>query len=557
MSQTDALSGLAHAEALTGNASEAMRAYKEALEISKATGKSFGAVLLATSKAQEGNIGSLKRYGVEVAKGTTGQQQYTDVMAKFGGQAKANTTPMEQLRAHLSNISTDLGTKLLPAFDKLITGMNNVITWVQTHWPQISAIITPVIDAVKQSIEGIVQVIKGVFEVVDGLIHGRWSEVWKGLKDIAGGAIKNLVALPGLLLTEFGNAMGALAQAGIDAITGGLSGLAGLVTGWINDAVTAITGAVTGAGTAAAQFGAKILSSITGAVSSLAKDIGGYISGAVSAVTGKVVDAGNEAKKFGGKIFDGIDGAVTGIAKAVGGYITSAVAKVTGAISNAGTEAGKFGKKIFNSIDDAVSGIAKAIGGYLADVGTALTNKVKEVGKAAASFGGAILSGIGDGLAGLGKKLAAWIIDPINAVIGAIDDALNFTLPTVTVNTHLPGVGKITVGGESINLGVIPKIGGKASGGPVAAGVPYWVGELGPELFVPPKNGAIVPTSQSLAAAGLNASNGGTHLVLDFHFHAPVYGGPAGAREFTEIVRTELVKLSKRGGGPLAAFGVT
>lgn len=38
-------------------------------------------------------------------------------------------------------------------------------------------------------------------------------------------------------------------------------------------------------------------------------------------------------------------------------------------------------------------------------------------------------------------------------------------------------------------------VGARASGGPVLAGVPYLVGEQGPELFVPQSNGGIVPNT--------------------------------------------------------------
>ena len=36
-------------------------------------------------------------------------------------------------------------------------------------------------------------------------------------------------------------------------------------------------------------------------------------------------------------------------------------------------------------------------------------------------------------------------------------------------------------------------VGTRAAGGPVQAGQPYIVGEVGPELFVPSQSGAIVP----------------------------------------------------------------
>ena len=42
-------------------------------------------------------------------------------------------------------------------------------------------------------------------------------------------------------------------------------------------------------------------------------------------------------------------------------------------------------------------------------------------------------------------------------------------------------------------LGMSKWEGGMAAGGPVSAGSAYMVGEKGPELFVPPSSGAIVP----------------------------------------------------------------
>jgi phage-related minor tail protein len=42
---------------------------------------------------------------------------------------------------------------------------------------------------------------------------------------------------------------------------------------------------------------------------------------------------------------------------------------------------------------------------------------------------------------------------------------------------------------------ILPIGGARAAGGPVAAGVPYLVGEQGPELFVPPSSGSIAPNA--------------------------------------------------------------
>ncbi len=128
ITQTEALTGLARATVLTGNAAAAQRAYKEALVISKATGKDFGTVLTATSKAQEGSTTSLRRYGVLVATTSTGQEQLTQVMKRFGGQAAANTTESDKLRAAVANFETELGTALLPTFDRLAHRLTDWLT---------------------------------------------------------------------------------------------------------------------------------------------------------------------------------------------------------------------------------------------------------------------------------------------------------------------------------------------------------------------------------------------------------------------------------------------
>jgi len=50
---------------------------------------------------------------------------------------------------------------------------------------------------------------------------------------------------------------------------------------------------------------------------------------------------------------------------------------------------------------------------------------------------------------------------------------------------------------------------GRAAGGPVSAGLPYLVGERGPEMFVPDRGGNIVPN-------GAARSGGSYTLVLQF-----------------------------------------
>ncbi len=126
--QADATTGLARATVLTGDAGKAQRAYQEALVISKATGKDFNAVLTATAKGQEGIVTSLRKYGVLVDKGERGTAQFAQVMARFGGQAAANTTSLERLHAAFQNTLATIGLQLLPTVNRLASSFADWLT---------------------------------------------------------------------------------------------------------------------------------------------------------------------------------------------------------------------------------------------------------------------------------------------------------------------------------------------------------------------------------------------------------------------------------------------
>jgi phage-related minor tail protein len=86
----------------------------------------------------------------------------------------------------------------------------------------------------------------------------------------------------------------------------------------------------------------------------------------------------------------------------------------------------------------------------------------------------------------------------------------------------------------------------KATGGPVAGGMPYIVGEKGPELFMPGRSGAIVPN---------NALGGGsTNVVVnvDASGNSNVQGDQAQAKQLGVVVsaavQAELVKQQRPGG---------
>jgi TP901 family phage tail tape measure protein len=84
---------------------------------------------------------------------------------------------------------------------------------------------------------------------------------------------------------------------------------------------------------------------------------------------------------------------------------------------------------------------------------------------------------------------------------------------------------------------------GKASGGSVIGGNMYWVGEHGPELFVAPTTGSIVPNNELHAlnqtvpeSSGLNIEN------IEVNLHNPVVRDDRDIKRLSEAVARELSK---------------
>jgi hypothetical protein len=127
VSTIDATKGFATLIAFTHNATTARQAYTAALEISRVTGRSLSSVELAAAKATQGQTSALARYIGTIPKGTTFQEEFNRVQAKFGGQALANTTASDRFSAALTNLETDLGVALLPTFDRLV---NHFSAWL-------------------------------------------------------------------------------------------------------------------------------------------------------------------------------------------------------------------------------------------------------------------------------------------------------------------------------------------------------------------------------------------------------------------------------------------
>ncbi len=157
------------------------------------------------------------------------------------------------------------------------TAFNGARTAVQTA---VNAI-RPIIDSVAMIIRGVVNIVKGIFT-------GDWARVWQGMKQIAEGFLRGLIAyvttLPSILLglalkagqaivTGITNGLQALPGAirsGLSVIAGALASVASSAAGWAAGIGRAIIqGIISGFGGLLGQLKSSLENSIKSVVSSL------------------------------------------------------------------------------------------------------------------------------------------------------------------------------------------------------------------------------------------------------------------------------------------------
>lgn len=102
-------------------------------------------------------------------------------------------------------------------------------------------------------------------------------------------------------------------------------------------------------------------------------------------------------------------------------------------------------------------------------------------------------------------------------------------------------------GGGGGFLGALLGVPGKAIGGPITGGRPYMVGERGPELVVPSRNGTVIPNNQL---------GGGQPVQVVYNFQGGVTEADLGRALPVLVERTkrEVVEAVQRGGSVARVF---
>ena len=204
-------------------------------------------------------------------------ERYKDRMNELQEQIGSKMLPVQQkLNEVKLQLVAILADKVIPKLEELYAkhwpaiskAISDAVAVIETTWPKIQPIFQFAAEFVIAKIEGMIQVIRAIVEIVSSVVnlvsdlfHGRWSQAWGEMKDIAGAMIDLMV---GHLKTQFGNIPEIILGLAADAAAAGLSlgrALANGVISGINSLLNRLSGS-----TLIPAITAPILGEITPAV---------------------------------------------------------------------------------------------------------------------------------------------------------------------------------------------------------------------------------------------------------------------------------------------------
>lgn len=176
------------------------------------------------------------------------------------------------------------------------------------------------------------------------------------------------------------------------------------------------------------------------------------------------------------------------------------------------------GLKIAAAIGPVFSLAATAITG----VGTAAVTTTGFITSMSAFISGPGLLAIGPFALALGTIAAAYIAiqNAANGARKATDDAYNASVKAGDAQDQaIKKIQQSTILTPTQKANQIRTLfgGGRAAGGPVQAGIPYIVGEKGPELIVPQNNGTVIPNDK-LSGPNINVTFQGVFTGSQMEF---------------------------------------
>ena len=568
---------------VTKDAQDAQGLLTLAMDISASTGKDLESVSMALAKAHEGSTGKLKALGIET-KDAEGkalsfaevQKQLTD---QFGGaQAVAADTAagkMAIMQARYADLQETIGAALLPVMSELVGVVSGVLEWFSSldegtqQWIVRLAMLGGGVVLATRAITGIVGPIKNVGSLLKSAgVSAGGAGLALGALGVVAAAYAVHAASAAKHTREVAKAIGEMDRASD-------SELADLLVKAMMEA--------TAAGTPMKDVLADIARESISAAERLrdmaaANDTNVPLANALTEAINHELEAQKNLAENTARTNEVID-------EATGANEDAAAATEEKAEADkAAEEAAKAHEDAVRSLFDAIVGAADKTLGYrdaqrdartasdeyllsilnltnadkdqrttLEDVAVAMDGAQKAMmgqAQAAADLWAAQLEANGavltagdrakiyrDELSKLAGSLAAG--DPLRSNLEALIEQLG-RVPrdvTTTITTKFVG-GTATKGG----WGGIPT----ASGDFVGDQRARWVGELGPELFIPDSPGTIVPAKD--APKMMSAGNSSPIII-----NVSVAGSVVTERQLVDVVHEGLLRKQRSGSLGLAS----
>lgn len=415
-----------------------------------------------------------------------GMEEYRDIRAEAmaGGGTNAKdfdramaTTEQRAKRARiaLANLSTQIGSSLLPIIEALAKA------------------ITPVLDGLRTFAEENPRLVGAITATAAALVSLRVAAAALSFLGLMGrgGALSALsvaVNTVGAAVTRLGGAAkSAIAlQTALGAMAGGqtLGGLSKLGTG-LRAAVMAVPG-VSALGSAIAAIGAAVAT------------ISAPVWGAFAVAAAAVAAAGIAIWKY----WDRITAVLSGVGQALGEILAPAFEAIRPVLD----WFAPLGDLIASGWEKAGAAIS-AVGEWLGSIFTKET--LSEDDKAKAKQAGYdFVMAIWDGMKAVMSNLTSWVGSKIDEIVTSATNGLN-SLAGWAASKGIGSVGNAPAGAPNRAQAFD---GARAKGGPISRGGRYLVGEEGPELITASRSGYVNRAgSMGGSGAGLTVNN---HMTL-------------------------------------------
>ena len=179
----------------------------------------------------------------------------TDIMPKiqeFAETARVKLGElMDWLKPQFEKFQVYYKEDIKPAMDNIQAAFEWAVGWIRDHWPEIEAIVRPVIEEVANIISTNVRIIKDVLNIVIQLLGGDWKGAWDGAKQLVAdvwngitNTLSNGVQFLRGLGGAFRSAAEALGEAIKDGFIAGIRGALSLANTIANAVISLMEGAI-------------------------------------------------------------------------------------------------------------------------------------------------------------------------------------------------------------------------------------------------------------------------------------------------------------------------